>query len=78
MKEMLSYIFLTSEKIDLVCHQAILKYVNGKVITRAMRTTAMLMAFAFTGGFMASCADRRDKLPYILIWRRVSNLVRGF
>ena len=66
MKEMLSYIFLTSEKIDLVCHQAILKYVNGKVITRAMRTTAMLMAFAFTGGFMASCADRRDKLPDIL------------
>ena len=63
---MLSYIFLTSEKIDLVCHQAILKYVNGKVITRAMRTTAMLMAFAFTGGFMVSCADGRDKLPDIL------------
>lgn len=66
MKEMLAYIFLTSEKIDLVYHQAILKYVGGKVIMRAMRATAMLMAFTLVGVFMVSCADRRDKLPDIL------------
>ena len=32
MKEMLSYIFLTSEKIDLVCHLTFLKYMDLKKI----------------------------------------------
>ena len=66
MKEMLSYIFLTSEKTDLVCHLTFLKYMDGKVLMRAMRVTTMLMAFTLVGVFMVSCADRRDKLPDIL------------
>ena len=66
MKEMLAYIFLTSEKIDLVCHLTFLKYMDGKVLMRAMRVTTMLMAFTLVGVFMVSCADRRDKLPDIL------------
>ena len=63
---MLLNILSTSEKLEIVYHQTFLKYMDGKVLMRAMRATAMLMAFAFTGGFMASCADGRDKLPDIL------------
>lgn len=66
MKKMLLNILLTSEKLEIVYHQAFLKYMDGKVLMRAMRVTTMLMAFTLAGGFMASCADGRDKLPDIL------------
>ena len=66
MKKMLLNILSTSEKLEIVCHQAFLKYMDGKVLMRAMRVTTMLMAFTLAGGFMASCADGRDKLPDIL------------
>ena len=66
MKKMLLNILSTSEKLEIVCHQAFLKYMDGKVLMQAMRVTTMLMAFTLAGGFMASCADGRDKLPDIL------------
>ena len=66
MKKMLLNILSTCEKLEIVCYQAFLKYMDGKVLMRAMRVTAMLMAFTLVGGFMVSCADGRDKLPDIL------------
>ena len=66
MKKMLLNILSTSEKLEIVYYQIFLKYMDGKVLIRAMRVTTMLMAFTLVGGFMVSCVDGRDKLPDIL------------